>query len=58
MMRLYTPEQFEQFLANQIDEVGNHPALLMWSLGNEMMLEKPGNGDLLTLVNRYIAYAR
>ena len=57
-MRLFTPAQFERFLANQIDEVGNHSSLLMWTLGNEMQLELPDRQDLLPLVNRYIGYAR
>jgi len=52
-----TPEeQYKQFLRNQIDEVGNHSALLMWNFSNELDLANdPG---LVSLLNKYMDFIR
>jgi hypothetical protein len=51
-----TPQaQYYQLLRNQIDEVGNHPALLMFSVGNELNL---ADNTLMTAVINAIEYSR
>jgi hypothetical protein len=56
--------QFKQFLRAQIDEVGGHPALLMWQLGNEMGWNGKKNfglynsSVLMQKFNAYAEYAR
>jgi hypothetical protein len=56
LMASLTQDEFEGYLRNQIDEIGNHPALLMYTLGNELPLFQDAN--LLAQVNHYIAYSR
>jgi len=51
--------QLEMLLTWQIDEVGNLPALLMYTLGNELPYSTTGNGaKLVTQVNSLIQFAR
>jgi hypothetical protein len=33
MLTKMSPDKLRQYLMWQIDEVGNHPALLMWNFG-------------------------
>ena len=40
---------------NKIDEVGNHPALLMYAIGNEWNI---GDPVLRNKVNQYMNFAR
>jgi len=47
----------ERYLSWQIDEVGNHPALLMWTLGNELPLNA-NNSALVATLNQRIQFAR
>jgi hypothetical protein len=56
LMTTLTQEQYQRSLQNQIDEVGNHPALLMFTVGNELNLY--GNSELLQKVNNYIEFSR
>jgi len=56
LMSSLSQQQFQEYLQNQIDEIGNHPALLMYTLGNELNLL--GNPRLLDQVNNYINFAR
>jgi len=56
IMTTSTTEVFEQLLRNQIDEVGNHSALLMWNFSNELPLS--GDPTLVATLNRYISYIR
>ncbi len=53
VMAQSTQDQFEQLLRNQIDEVGNHSALLMWNFSNELPLL--GNPTLVATLNKYIS---
>jgi len=46
----------QQYLRWQIDEVGNHTALLMFTFGNELNLY--GVPSLIPIVNNAIAYAK
>jgi len=46
-----------KYLSWQIDEVGNHPALLMWTLGNELPLNA-NNSALVATLNQRIQFAR
>lgn len=48
----------EQKMKNIIDEVGYHPAILMWAIGNELSLEDPEKVDLLQTVNEMADLAR
>jgi len=56
LMKNTAIDLYERWLVNQIDEVGNHPALLMYTLGNELNLA--GDANLLALVNHYIGFAK
>jgi len=56
LMTTMNQSDYERLIQNQIDEIGNHPALLMYTLGNELNLA--GDPELLTLVNTYIAFAK
>eukprot|EP01119_Soliformovum_irregulare_P010507 TRINITY_DN2594_c0_g2_i1.p2 TRINITY_DN2594_c0_g2~~TRINITY_DN2594_c0_g2_i1.p2 ORF type:complete len:480 (-),score=117.42 TRINITY_DN2594_c0_g2_i1:2849-4288(-) len=54
---------YKRFLMNQIDEIGNHSALCMYMLGNELGLQLPGDNEgwtdqLQNIVNNYINFAR
>eukprot|EP00026_Physarum_polycephalum_P003205 Phypoly_transcript_03215.p1 GENE.Phypoly_transcript_03215~~Phypoly_transcript_03215.p1 ORF type:complete len:531 (+),score=37.96 Phypoly_transcript_03215:28-1620(+) len=53
------PDTFKRYLRAQIDEIGNHPALLMWQLGNEMGWNGKRNFGLYnssTLMQQYNSY--
>lgn len=56
LMNKLTKDQYQRYLQNQIDEVGNHPALLMFTLGNELPLSS--NPQLLQMVNDYIKFSK
>lgn len=56
ILTTYDAATFKRLLRWQIDEVGNHPALLMWAFGNELPLN--GNPDLVNLMNMYITYIK
>lgn len=50
-----TPEAtVQQMLKNQIDEVGNHSALLMWNFSNEIDIDD----NSIAMINRYIRFIR
>jgi hypothetical protein len=50
----YNPTVMEQLLANLIDEVGNHSALLMWIYGNELgLMERDAQ-----FLSRYLQYLK
>jgi len=53
---IYPPERIEGYLKAQIDEVGNHPAILMFTLGNEWPILN--DVPLRDKLNQYIAFAR
>jgi hypothetical protein len=53
---IYPAEQIEAYIMNQIDEVGNHPAILMFSVGNEWPIAS--DASLLAKLNHFIAFAR
>jgi hypothetical protein len=55
-MNYFSEQQFEQFLRFQIDEVGWHPAVLMYSVGNELPIYR--DQALLSKLNHYLNYAR
>jgi len=56
LMRTYDIPTYERYLMNQIDEIGNHPALLMFTLGNELNIYN--DASLLNLTNGFIAFAK
>jgi hypothetical protein len=56
LMKNTPKDHYERFLENQIDEIGNHEALLMFTLGNELNIAN--DPILLADVNFYIGYAR
>jgi beta-galactosidase/beta-glucuronidase len=47
-----TEEQMEFFIRNIVDEVGAHPALLMYSFGNELEVHEATEAYIEKL-NRY-----
>lgn len=49
---------FHIFCRNIIDEVGGHPALLMWVLGNEIVLHEPEKLALKQRINQKMDFAR
>lgn len=54
---------FKRLLRSQIDEVGNHSAVLMWQFGNEMNWDGTKLGfypypDLMAKYNNYVQYIR
>ena len=52
----HTLDELKQFVEARVDEVGNHPALLMWAVGNELGLySKP---ELRATVNTLMDYIR
>lgn len=51
-------EDLQQKFDNIIEEVGNHPALLMWVIGNEWDLESEENEDVKERVKNMITYTR
>jgi hypothetical protein len=51
-------ELLDQKLRNLIDEVGNHPALLMWALGNELAFSETGKPELRDRVNKKMDFIR
>jgi len=55
-LTVYSTEKVQAYLRNQIDEVGNHPAILMFSVGNELPIL--ADVPLRDKLNQYIAYAR
>lgn len=55
---LDSEELLVQKTKNLIDEVGNHPAVVMWAVGNELSLEDPSKNELLATVNRMMNLAR
>lgn len=54
-LRNVPTDTMHRLLMNQIDEIGNHPALLMYTLGNELPLNDP---VIVNLVNQYMAFSR
>jgi len=48
---------YQQILQYQIDEVGNHPAILMFGFGNELPVYGDG-GTLVASLNQQMAYIR
>jgi len=56
IMTSSSTNEFKRYLSWQIDEIGNHPALLMYTLGNELPLSS--DPSILALVNEYIGFAR
>ena len=50
----FSEEQMQQLIMNVIDEVGNHSAILMFALGNELPLDD----NLIAILNKYIAYSK
>jgi len=56
MLTTYTESQFKRLLRWQIDEVGNHSALLMWSFGNELPLV--GNQAFVDQMNDYMIFIK
>jgi len=53
---MYPPERVQGYIMAQIDEVGNHPAILMFTVGNEWPISTDDN--LRNKLNQYIAFAR
>jgi hypothetical protein len=53
---IYSEDQIKGYLMAQIDEVGNHPAILMFTLGNEWPVST--DISLRNKLNKYIAFAR
>jgi len=51
-----SPEHVQAYLRIQIDEIGNHPAILMYTVGNEWPVHV--DGTLRQKLNQYMAYAR
>jgi hypothetical protein len=46
----------QKFIEARVDEIGDHPALIMWKIGNELGLcFKP---ELVTIVNKAMKYTR
>lgn len=56
LLTTLTEDQFKQLLRNQIDEVGNHSALIMWNFSNELNLGS--DPALVAKLNNYIAYIK
>lgn len=54
MMVNMKKEEFKRLLRFQIDEVGNHPALLMWAFGNELNMMDPAMVDLINYYTGFI----
>jgi hypothetical protein len=50
----FSEDQMQQLIRNVIDEVGNHPSILMFALGNELPLDD----NLIGILNKYIAYSK
>jgi len=57
LLESLSAEQYDTYLQYQIDEVGNHTAIIMWTLGNELPLSS-SNPDLTDYLNQRIAFAR
>jgi len=55
LMYTLSEDLYERFIANQIDKIGDHPALLMYTMGNELNITNP---TVLAMVNTYIKFAR
>lgn len=53
---IYSTEHIQGYLKAQIDEIGNHPAILMFSLGNEWPVA--GDSELRNKLNDFISFAR
>lgn len=51
-------DELHQKMQNLIDEVGDHPALLMWSIGNELFLDDPSRRHLLDTINDMSEFTR
>jgi len=56
MLNTMSQSQLQQLLMWQIDEVGNHPSLLMWNFGNELGVGNDPN--LLNVLNNYMNFIR
>jgi hypothetical protein len=50
------PDRLERFVQTQVEEVGDHPALLMWIMGNEFNLFS--NQDKIPFLNYWFDYVR
>lgn len=56
ILTLFTDDDLQRFIEARVDEIGNHPALLMWSVGNELgLFTKP---ELRSIVARMIVKVR
>jgi hypothetical protein len=56
VLTLHTEEELNRYVEARVDEIGNHPALLMWVVGNELGLySKP---DLRKIVQKMIVKVR
>jgi len=49
-------EKVEHWIRSQIIDVGDHPALLMWAMGNELNFKK--NPDMLSFINKHLGMIR
>jgi len=51
--------KMEEYIRSLVDNVGNHPALLMWQFGNELPLTDPSLGPgIIAKLNHFFDYAR
>jgi len=55
----FSTEKMEEYIRNLVDNVGDHPALLMWQFGNELPLSDPTLGpQIIPKLNHFFDYAR
>merc|ERR1712137_686727 len=57
----YPTAKMEEYIRSLVDNVGNHPALLMWQFGNELPLTVTDNNlgpTLIAKLNHFFDYAR